>query len=60
MATGFGKSGLTLGYRITYRLRMIGLTIFGPAQLGEGNDPKIALERERAQRVERVKARRRA
>ena len=58
MARGFGSSGLTLGYRISYRLRMIGLTIFGPAQLGEGNDPKLRLERERAQRVAAARARR--
>lgn len=59
MAKGFGKSGLTLGYRITYRLRMIGLTIFGPAELGENNDPKIALARERAERVAQARDRRR-
>ena len=58
MARGFGGSGLTLGYRISYRLRMIGLTIFGPAQLGEGNDPKLRLERERAQRIAAARARR--
>ncbi|WP_254666310.1 hypothetical protein [Humibacillus sp. DSM 29435] len=58
MARGFGSSGLTLGYRITYRLRMIGLTIFGPAQLGESNDPKLRLERERAERVAAARARR--
>lgn len=58
MAEGFGKSGLTLGYRITYRLRMIGLSVFGPAELGEHNDPKVALARERARRVAKARERR--
>lgn len=48
--------GLSVGYRIGYRLKMIGLTVFGPAQLGEGNDPKTRLERERAARVARARA----
>ncbi|GAA5026085.1 hypothetical protein GCM10023258_19550 [Terrabacter aeriphilus] len=52
--------GLSVGYRIGYRLRMIGLTVFGPAQLGEGNDPKARLERERAARVARARAARTA
>jgi len=50
------KSGLSIGYRIGYRIRMFGLTIFGPAQLREGNDPKARLERERAGRVARARA----
>jgi hypothetical protein len=29
---------------------MLGLSIFGPAQLGESNDPKERLRRERAAR----------
>ncbi|GAB3878397.1 hypothetical protein [Terrabacter terrigena] len=45
------SKGLSVGYRIGYRLRMIGLTLFGPAQLGEGNDPKARLVREREARV---------
>jgi hypothetical protein len=51
VSSSWDRQGLTVGYRIGYRLRMIGLTIFGPAQLGEGNDPKTRLERERAARV---------
>lgn len=51
MARSRSSRGLSIGYRIGYRLRLIGLTIFGPAQLGEGNDPKARLERERAARV---------
>ncbi|GAA2745079.1 hypothetical protein GCM10009868_25250 [Terrabacter aerolatus] len=51
MARSRSSRGLSIGYRIGYRLRLIGLTIFGPAQLGEGNDPKARLERERAAKV---------
>ncbi len=58
MARGSGGSGLSIGYRIGYRLRMIGLTFFGPAQLGENSDPKLLLERERAERVAAARARR--
>jgi len=50
------SKGLSVGYRIGYRLRMIGLTIFGPAQLGEGNDPKARLAAERQARVARARA----
>jgi hypothetical protein len=52
------SKGLSVGYRIGYRLRMIGLTIFGPAQLGEGNDPKTRLEAERQARLDRARAER--
>jgi hypothetical protein len=41
---------LSLAYRVGYALRMLGLSIFGPAQLGESNDPKERLRRERAAR----------
>ena len=50
------SSGLSIGYRIGYRIRLFALTIFGPAQLGEGNDPKMRLERERAARVARARS----
>ena len=50
------SKGLSVGYRIGYRLRMIGLTLFGPAQLGEGNDPKTRLVREREARVAAARA----
>jgi len=50
------SQGLSVGYRIGYQLRMLGLTIFGPAQLGEGNDPKVRLAREREARVAAAKA----
>ena len=54
---GRGKNeGLSMGYRIAYRLRLIGLSLFGPAQLGEGNDPKRRLERERDAKVATARA----
>ena len=56
MSRSGSSAGLSIGYRIGYRFRLIGLTLFGPAQLGEGNDPKARLERERAARVAKGKA----
>ncbi len=50
------SKGLSIGYRIGYRFRMVALTIFGPAQLGEGNDPVSRLERERAAKVAAARA----
>jgi hypothetical protein len=43
--------GLSLGYRVMYRIKHAGLSIFGPAQLGESEDPRVRLERERAAKV---------
>ena len=56
MARSTRNEGLGLGYRAHYRLKVIGLTLFGPAQLGEGNDPKLRLERERAAKVAAARA----
>ena len=56
MSRASSREGLSIGYRIGYRIRQLGLTIFGPAQLGEGNDPKARLERERAARVAAARA----
>jgi hypothetical protein len=50
------SKGLSVGYRIGYRLKMIGLTLFGPAQLGEGNDPKARLVADRQARLARARA----
>ena len=51
------SEGLSLGYRILYRIRYVGLHVFGPAQLGDAEDPhaRMRRERERARppRVER-------
>lgn len=53
-----GNEGLSVGYRIGYRLRHMALTVFGPAQLGEAEDPTARLEAERAARVERARRKR--
>lgn len=39
-----------LGWRIKYRLRKAGFTVFGPAQLRPENDPLMRLTRERTER----------
>jgi hypothetical protein len=49
-----GHEGLSLGYRIGYRIRHMMLTIFGPAQLGE-EDPRTQLEHERDEKVAEAK-----
>lgn len=45
------NTGLSLGYRIMWRIRYIGATFFGPAQLGEASDPKEVLRKQRAAKV---------
>lgn len=50
--------GLSPGYRLLYRIKHMGLSFFGPAQLGEGNDPRRRLEQERAAKVEAARRKR--
>ena len=45
------SEGLSLAYRILYRIRYIGLHLFGPAQLGDAEDPHARLKRERERKV---------
>ncbi len=45
------SEGLSLGYRIFYRIRYLGLHLFGPAQLGDAEDPHARLRRERERKV---------
>ncbi|HEU4999234.1 MAG TPA: hypothetical protein VFT68_09830 [Lapillicoccus sp.] len=52
------NEGLSLGYRILYRIRYIGLHMFGPAQLGDADDPHVRLRRERARKVAAAQDRR--
>ena len=54
------REGLSLGYRIMYRLRRMVMQMYGPAQLGEGDDPLSRLQRERENKVAAAKAARRA
>jgi hypothetical protein len=42
--------GLSLGYRFSYRIRHLMLSIFGPAQLGD-EDPTARLEHERDEKI---------
>ncbi len=46
------NGGLSLGYRIGWRVRYVLTIMFGPAQLGADEDPQERLRRERAARVE--------
>ena len=48
---GADSEGLSLGYRILYRIRYIGLHLFGPAQLGDAEDPHARLKRERERKI---------
>ena len=45
------SEGLSLGYRIRYRIRYLGLHVFGPAQLGDSDDPHARMRRERERKV---------
>lgn len=40
------REGLSLGYRVRWRLRYLALSVFGPAQLGT-DDPQERLRQER-------------
>lgn len=50
--------GLSLAYRLGYRLRLAALTLLGPAELEEHNDPKARLRRERERKALAAHARR--
>lgn len=50
------SDGLSLGYRIGWRLRKIAMTFFGPAQLGS-DDPTRKLYAEREAKIAEAKAR---
>ena len=50
------SEGLSLGYRIRYRIRYLGLHVFGPAQLGDAEDPHVRLRRERERKVAAARA----
>ncbi|MEO7754087.1 MAG: hypothetical protein ABIS35_11815 [Terracoccus sp.] len=60
MSSRRSRDGLSIGYRVGFRLRLIGLTVFGPAELGSAQDPKMQLEREREARVAAARAARAA
>ena len=60
MSRSTSNEGLSIAYRIGYQLRMLGLSLFGPAQLGEQDDPKARLARERQAKVDAARAGREA
>ena len=55
MAKGENE-GLSLGYRIMYRIKYVGLHMYGPAQLGSEDDPQARLVRQRQAKVEAARA----
>lgn len=50
------NEGLSLGYRLGYRIQMAMYEIFGPAQLGSRDDPQMRLRRRRQAKVEAARA----
>ena len=52
------REGLSIGYRIGWRLRYLAMSVFGPAQLGTEDDPQVRLRRERARKVAVARAER--
>lgn len=51
MSRKVDREGLSLGYRIGYRIKVLGMHMYGPAQLGDSEDPHRRLERQRAAKV---------
>ena len=56
MGTKTDREGLSLGYRIMSRIKYLGWHLYGPAQLGEDDDPHRRLERQRAAKVAAARA----
>jgi hypothetical protein len=54
------REGLSLLYRIVWRIRYIGMHMYGPAQLDGESDPHERLKRERQQKVDAARRVRRA
>jgi hypothetical protein len=50
------REGLSLGYRIMYRIKYAGLHVFGPAQLSPQADPQERLRRRREAKVAAARA----
>jgi len=51
MGTKADREGLSLWYRLGYQLRYSMLHLFGPAQLGDAEDPHVQMQRQRAAKV---------
>lgn len=56
MGSKADREGLSLGYRILYGINWMGWHLFGPAQLGEQDDPHMRLRRERDAKVAAARA----
>ena len=56
MAGKNDREGLSVGYRVWYRLRLMAMHMYGPAQLGEADDPLRRLKQERADKVAAARA----
>lgn len=54
------SEGLSVLYRLLYRIRYLGLHVFGPAQLGDSDDPHARLRRERERKVAKARQERQA
>ncbi|TQJ08052.1 hypothetical protein FB458_1131 [Lapillicoccus jejuensis] len=50
--------GLSLAYRLGWRIRYVVMHLFGPAQLSGQGDPHERLDRERAAKVAEARRRR--
>jgi hypothetical protein len=50
------REGLSLAYRIGWRVRYAGWHVFGPAELVGPSDPHVRLRRERQAKVDAARA----
>jgi hypothetical protein len=48
------NEGLSLWYRFRWRVQYILVNVFGPARLGDDNDPAAVLRQERQDKVEQA------
>ncbi|WP_162872778.1 hypothetical protein [Austwickia chelonae] len=54
------RDGLSIGYRIGWRLRKLAMTFFGPAQLSSDQDPMAKLHAEREAKIAEARTKRAA
>lgn len=60
MSTKADREGLSLGYRLGYRIRWVLFTFYGPPRLNASQDPLTRLKKEREARVAAARATREA
>lgn len=56
MAGKADREGLSIWYRISYRIRYLAMSLFGPAQLSDAEDPRVRLVQERKAKVAAARA----